>query len=103
MSSAQETAPGCTDAFGIEPYVDVVCGYQSVDRDNEFGSPRGGRMTGALISGIAGVIIPLGPVFVGAEGSATKGFIDIDWEYGLRGRVGARAGESGMSFASAGY
>lgn len=103
MASAQDTAPDGTDAFGIEPYIGVLGGFHSFDKDSEFGSPLGGRMNGALISGIAGVNVPLGPVFVGAEGNATKGFRDIDWEYGVRGRVGARAGESGMIFASAGY
>ena len=103
LASAQETAPDGTDAFGIEPYVGVLGGYHTFDKDSEFGSPRGGSMNGALISGIADVNIPLGPVFVGAEGNATKGFSDIDWEYGVRGRVGARAGESGMVFATAGY
>lgn len=100
---AQDTAPDGTPAFGIEPYVGVLGGYHSFDRDSEFGSPFGGRMNGALVSGIAGVNIPLGPLFVGAEGNATKGFGDIDWEYGARGRVGLRAGDSGMIFASAGY
>ncbi len=102
-ANAQETAPDGTEAFGIEPYVGVLGGYHDFDSTSEFGSVNGGSMGGALISGIAGVNIPLGPVFVGAEGNATKGFSDIDWEYGVRGRVGARAGESGMIFASAGY
>jgi outer membrane immunogenic protein len=102
-ANAQVSSPDGTPAFGIEPYVGVLGGYHSFDRDSEFGSPRGGRMNGALLSGIAGVNIPLGPVFFGAEGNATKGFGDIDWEYGARGRIGARAGDSGMIFASAGY
>ncbi|WP_070151916.1 opacity protein [Sphingobium phenoxybenzoativorans] len=100
---SQDTAPDGTPAFGIEPYVGVLGGYHTFDKDSEFGSPRGGRMNGGLVSGVAGVNIPLGPVFVGAEGNASKGFGDIDWEYGVRGRVGARAGDSGMVFASAGY
>jgi outer membrane immunogenic protein len=107
MALAQEgneaTAPDGTPAFGIEPYVGVLGGYHEFDRTSEFHSPRGGKMNGALISGVAGVNIPLGPVFVGAEGNATKGFGDIDWEYGVRGRIGARAGDSGMVFATAGY
>jgi outer membrane immunogenic protein len=102
-AAAQGTAPDGTEAFGIEPYVGVLGGYHDFDDSSEFGNPRPGSMNGALISGIAGVNVPLGPVFVGAEGNATKGFSDIDWEYGVRGRIGARAGESGMVFASAGY
>lgn len=96
-------APDGTRAFGIEPYVGVLGGYHTFDRNSEFGSPRGGRLDGALISGIAGVNLPLGPVVVGVEGNVAKGFNDIDWEYGVKGRVGARAGESGLVFASMGY
>ncbi|WP_114953220.1 opacity protein [Sphingosinicella terrae] len=97
-------APDGTPAFGIEPYVGVLGGYHSFDRDSEFGTvPGRGRMGGWLVSGIAGVNVPLGPVFVGAEGNATKGFDDISWEYGVRGRAGVRAGDSGMVFASAGH
>ena len=102
VAMAQD-APDGTPAFGIEPYAGVLGGYHSFDRNSEFGSPRGGEMNGALVSGIAGVNVPLGPVFAGIEGNATKGFGDIDWEYGARGRIGARAGDSGMIFASAGY
>jgi hypothetical protein len=42
-------------------------------------------------------------VFVGVEGHGAKGFGDIDWEYGARGRAGARIGESGLIYGSAGY
>ena len=100
---AQDTAPDGTPAFGLEPYVGVLGGWTQFDKSSEFGSPRGGRMDGALISGVAGVNIPLGPVFVGAEGNATKGFGDIDWAYGAKGRIGARAGDSGMVYVSGGY
>lgn len=101
---AQDTAPDGSKAFGIEPYVGVLGGYHSFDRTAETGvSATGSRMNGALISGIAGVNVPLGPVVIGVEGNATKGFSDIDWEYGVRGRVGARAGDSGMVFVSGGY
>jgi len=103
QDEAPASAPDGTPAFGIEPYVGVLGGYHSFDRTSEMGSIGGDRPGGALLSGVAGVNIPLGPVFVGAEGNATKGFSDIDWEYGVRGRVGARAGDSGMVFASAGY
>lgn len=103
-SLAQDTAPDGSKAFGIEPYVGVLGGYHSFDRRSEFGTSPGGRkMEGWMLSGIAGVNIPLGPLFAGVEGNATKGFNDIDWEYGVRGRVGFRAGESGMIFASGGY
>ena len=102
---AQDTAPDGSRAFGLEPYVGVLGGYETFDRRSEFGnaSPRYGKMDGALVSGIAGVNVPLGPVFVGVEGNVAKGFKDIDWEYGVKGRVGARAGDSGLLYVSAGY
>src|SRR3546814_2911076 len=89
-ASAQETtAPDGTEAFGIEPYVGVLGGYHSFDRDSEFGTvPGRSRFDGAVISGIAGVNVPLGPVVIGAEGNVGKGFGDIDWEYGVAGRAG---------------
>jgi opacity protein-like surface antigen len=101
---AQDAAPDGSRPFGIEPYVGVLGGYHSFDRNSEFGSAPGHeRLNGALISGIAGVNVPLGAFFVGAEGNATKGFGDIDWEYGAKGRAGFRAGQSGLIFVSAGY
>jgi len=104
QDASTATAPDGTPAFGIEPYVGVLGGWHQFDRDSEFPTNGGRqRMNGALLSGVAGVNIPLGPVFVGAEGNATKGFNDISWEYGARGRIGARAGDSGMIFVSGGY
>lgn len=48
--------------------------------------------------------MPLGPVFVGAEGNVAKGVSgDIDWEYGAAGRFGFRAGESGLFYGKVGY
>ena len=104
VAHAQDTAPDGTRAFGIEPYVGVLGGYDSYDRDSEFGtSATHGKMNGFLASGVVGVNVPLGPVFVGVEGNASKGFEDIDWEYGAKARAGVRAGNSGMIFVSGGY
>jgi outer membrane immunogenic protein len=101
---AQDTSPDGSRPFGIEPYVGVLGGYHSFDRRSEFGTNgRRGYMDGALIEGVAGVNVPLGGFFVGAEGNAAKGFKDIDWEYGVKGRAGFRAGESGLIFVSAGH
>jgi len=102
---AQDRSPdGSEPAVSFEPYVGVLGGYHNFDRRSEFGTVGSrGKMDGALIEGVAGVNIPLGPVFVGVEGLAAKGFKDIDWEYGVRGRVGMRAGQSGLIYASAGY
>lgn len=102
------TAPDGSDAFGFEPYVAVMGGYASYD-DNmtSSGIPDrigGGSRKGALVEGIVGANIPLGAFFVGAEGNVAKG-VDgiIDWQYGVAGRVGLRAGESGLVYAKAGY
>ena len=103
-ASAQDSAPDGSRPFGVEPYVGVLGGYHSFDRRSEFGNvTRYGKPTGALVEGVAGVNLPLGAVFVGVEGNAAKGFNDIDWEYGVRGRAGFRAGDSGLIYASAGY
>jgi len=105
---AQDTAPDGTPAFGIEPYVGVQGGYHDFDSD------RRGPLTtnciagtdcpkGAVIEGFAGVNVPLGPVFVGVEGNAAKGFKGLDFEYGVYGRAGFRAGDSGLIYGKAGY
>lgn len=103
MASAQ--SPDGSKSFGVEPYVGLLGGVHSFDRRSEVGiSPNdGSRMNGALVSGVAGVNVPLGPVFAGVEGNVAKGFSDIDWEYGVKGRLGVRAGESGLIYASGGY
>ena len=103
-ASAQEVTPDGSRAIAIEPYVGVLGGYHSFDKNSAFGtSGARGKMDGALISGVAGVNVPLGALFVGVEGNATKGFKDIDWEYGVKGRAGFRAGATGLLYVSAGY
>jgi outer membrane immunogenic protein len=103
-ASAQDVAPDGSKAVAIEPYVGVLGGYHSFDKQSEFGtSGARGKMDGALVSGVAGVNVPLGGLFVGVEGNATKGFKDIDWEYGVKGRAGFRAGTSGLLYLSGGY
>ncbi len=102
------TASDGSDAFGFEPYVAVLGGYFNYDRNStDSGIPNranGNNREGAIVEGIVGANIPLGAVFVGAEGSVAKG-IDgaIDWQYGVAGRLGFRAGESGMIYGKAGY
>ncbi len=101
-------APDGTRAFGIEPYFAVMGGYEQFDNQPFAGIPQSGRrsdrINGALVEGIIGVNVPLGPVFVGAEGSVAKGVKgDIDWEYGAAGRFGFRAGDSGMIYGKVGY
>ncbi|WP_267396961.1 MULTISPECIES: opacity protein [unclassified Sphingomonas] len=107
MACAQETTQDGSRAFGIDPYVGVMGGYEGFDSDPGHGipfSPAGNRLKGGLVDGVAGVNVPLGSFFVGVEGNATKGFSgDIDWEYGVHGRVGVRAGETGLFYGKVGY
>lgn len=106
-TSAAETAPDGTRAFGIEPYVGILGGYERFDEQRNAGIPLpadGKGYDGGLVQGVAGINVPLGPVFIGAEGNVAKGFKgDIDWEYGAAGRFGLRAGESGMIYGKVGY
>src|SRR3546814_337823 len=95
--TTEETLP-----FGIEPYVGVGGGYHSFDEGTHGEFNLGNGADGALITAFAGVHVPFGILVVGAEGNVAKGFSDIDWEYGVTGHVGLRAGESGMIFARAG-
>ncbi len=99
---AQDTAPDGSKAFGIKPYIGILGGVHSFDR-NALSSAESGRFYGEVIEGVGGINIPLGPLFVGAEGHIARGFRDIEWEYGAKGRFGFRAGDSGIIFASAGY
>ena len=98
------TAPDGTRAFGIEPYFGVRGGWEEFSKDSVPGAPIGDKLNGSLVEGLVGVNVPLGPVFVGAEGNVAKGVSgDIDWQYGAAGRFGFRAGESGMIYGKVGY
>ncbi len=97
------TSPDGSKPFGIEPYFGIVGGYNSFDRVTDNTGFQRPRYNGWLVGGVVGVNIPLGPLFVGVEGHGARGFGDIRWEYGVRGRGGFRAGDSGMIYASAGY
>lgn len=97
-------SPDGSQAFGIEPYLGVLGSYASFDGNSDFGtSPTNGSLNSWMITGVGGINVPLGPLFVGAEGNVAKGFSDIDWTYGVRGRAGFRAGETGMIFLTGGY
>lgn len=103
-AQAQEpAAPDGTPAFGIEPYFGVGGGYHDFDRGNHGAMQLGDSANGWLITGFGGINVPLGAFVVGVEGNIAKGFQDIDYEYGVTGHVGLRAGDSGMVFARAGY
>lgn len=107
-TAAETTAPDGSRAFGIEPYVGIMGGYEQFDDSFPAAgipnAPGGRDFDGGLVQGVAGVNVPLGPVFVGVEGNAAKGVKgDIDWEYGVAGRAGFRMGESGLIYAKAGY
>ena len=105
---AQDTAPDGSEAFGFEPYGAVMGGYFEYDRDTTgVGIPNranGEPRAGAIVEGIVGANLPLGPMFVGVEGNVAKGVEgEIDWQYGVAGRAGFRAGETGLIYAKAGY
>jgi outer membrane immunogenic protein len=109
-TAAQDDTPRSPDgskAFGIEPYVGVLGGWERFDRQPNAGipiPPNKYRLDGAMVQGVVGVNVPLGPVFVGAEGNVAKGVSgDIDWEYGAAGRFGLRAGDSGLIYGKVGY
>ncbi|KQM28790.1 MULTISPECIES: outer membrane protein [unclassified Sphingomonas] len=102
------TAPDGTSGIGFEPYVAVMGGWEQFDSERtKAGIPlvaRNDKLNGALVEGIVGFNVPLGPVFVGAEGSVSKGVSgDIDWDYGAAGRFGVRAGDSGLIYGKVGY
>jgi outer membrane immunogenic protein len=101
-------APDGSPAFGIEPYFAIRGGWEQFDAEpNAADIPavsRNNELNGSLAEGIVGVNVPLGPVFVGAEGNVAKGVTgDIDWEYGAAGRFGVRAGDSGLIYGKVGY
>ena len=100
---AQDTAPDGTRAYGLSPYFGIGGAYQDFDTDNKSDFTQHGSARAPAIDAFAGVDVLLGPVLVGAEAQGSKGFQDIDWEYGAMGRVGIRAGDSGLFFARAGY
>ena len=117
MAAPADTAPQAPDgtrAFGIEPYVGVMGGWEQFDNEPNHGIPQAinsngtlrnnYRLAGALVQGVVGFNVPLGPVFVGAEGNVIKGIDgNIDWEYGAAGRFGFRAGDSGLFYGKVGY
>jgi len=109
------TAPDGSRGFGFEPYFGVMGGYERFDNEysragipralNRNGSIRNNyELAGGVVEGVVGANVPLGPVFVGAEGTVAKGFTgNIDWEYGAYGRAGIRVGDSGLFYGKAGY
>jgi outer membrane immunogenic protein len=110
----EAAAPDGSKAFGIEPYFGVMGGWEQFDNERGHGIPqalnadgstrRGYKPSGSLVQGVLGVNVPLGPVFVGAEGNVIKGIEgNIDWEYGAAGRFGFRAGDSGLIYGKVGY
>ena len=107
-SGTSESAPE-SSVSRFEPYVGVMGGWEQFDNERNAGIPqspdRRDRLDGSLVQGVAGVNIGLvGPLFVGVEGNAAKGIKgDIDWEYGVAGRAGFRAGDSGMFYGKVGY
>lgn len=89
----------------IEPYVGVMGGVHNFDSETgKEGIPPVGYK-GRMVEGVAGVNYNVaGPVVVGVEGTASKGVSgDIDWEYGVAGRAGIKAGKDSLIFGKVGY
>jgi len=90
----------------LEPYAGVLGGYHTLNVGSEYTRPGAqlrGDVHGALIEGVAGVNVPLGSLFfVGVEGDVSRGFDQIRWEYGVRGRVGVRTATGGLLFLTGG-
>jgi hypothetical protein len=78
------SVPAAAQSNPVRPYVGVVAGDHSYDRDGP---------SGTVYGALAGVDYDLGatPLFVGAEGTFAKGTNDIDTEYGVVGTFGTRA------------
>src|SRR5512146_1139570 len=49
VAAQDATAPDGSEAFGIDPYIGVIGGYHSFDRDVRPGDPAGSRMEGWLV------------------------------------------------------
>ena len=77
LPAGTATAPDGTRAFGLDPYVAVMGGWEGFDRRPGHGipavGPNGNKLDGGLVQGVVGFNVPLGPVFIGAEGNAAKG------------------------------
>lgn len=78
------SAPATAQSNPVRPYVGVVAGDHSYDRDGP---------SGTVYGALAGVDYDLGstPLFVGAEGTVMEGSGGIDGEYGVVGTFGTRA------------
>ena len=84
VASAAAIPASAQTANPVRPYVGIVGGSESYDRDGP---------SGDLVGVIGGLDYDLGesPMFVGVEANAMKGFGDIDAEYGFAGTFGTRA------------
>jgi outer membrane immunogenic protein len=89
----------------FEPYVGIMGGVHDFDSETgKEGIPPVGYK-GRMVEGVAGVNANVaGPIVLGVEGTASKGVSgDIDWEYGVAGRAGVKAGKDSLIFGKVGY
>lgn len=89
----------------FEPYVGVMGGIHNFDSEtSKEGIPPVGYK-GRMVEGVAGVNARVaGPIVLGVEGTASKGVSgDVDWEYGVAGRAGVKAGKDSLIFGKVGY
>ncbi|MPT48908.1 MAG: opacity protein [Sphingobium sp.] len=89
----------------FEPYVGVMSGWDQHNKtETKAGIPPLGY-DGWMVEGVVGANVNVaGPIVLGVEGSASKGIRgDIDWDYGVKGRAGVKAGKDSMIFGTVGY
>ena len=92
-------------ASRLEPYVGVLGGYEKFnDHWDKTGIPPMGYDS-ATIEGVAGVNYNVaGPIVIGVEGNVAKGISgDVDWQYGVTGRAGVKAGKDSLIYGAVGY
>lgn len=99
------TAYAQDGAGRLEPYVGVMSGWEKFnDQPDKSGIPPLGYDSWT-VEGVAGVNYNVaGPFVVGVEGNVAKGIKgDVDWQYGVTGRAGVKAGKDSLIFGSVGY
>ena len=77
VASAQDTTADGSRAFGIDPYVGVMGGYEGFDTDPGHGTPSsapGTRPKGGMVEGVVGTNIPTVHSFCCVEGHGAYGF-----------------------------
>lgn len=98
-AAALAATPAMAQEGQAEFYVGGQAGYHDIG-DNALGGDDGGAIVGTY----AGVDVPVGESLVlGLEGNWNRGTNAIDYEYGVAGKLGVRAGARTQLFVRGGY